>query len=231
MKIAVVTPYFKESEDLIQRCFNSVKNQTYQNITHFFVSDGYPSRLLYANLNIEHIQLPKSHNDAGATPRALGALSAFSQGYDAVAFLDVDNWFMPNHIEKMVELMQSSKCDIVSATRKIYSRNNELLYVDKESNGLDFCDTNCMFLNRKIMQIIPFWITAPEYRMVSDRAFWHVCIENKISKIHCTEPTVCYSTKWAVHYQIAGVPIPDDSVWMTMDNKTYTTITNKERNK
>jgi hypothetical protein len=180
-----------------------------------FVADGYPNLSLTKFPNIDHISLSKSHQDAGATPRALGAISAFSQGYDAVSFLDADNTYLPMHLEIMVDVMTKTVSDVVSATRNICTQSGDHLYVDGiESNGTDFCDTNCLFIGKSCLNLLTYWITTPAMRLWSDRQFWSVIIQSGISKTHCPIPTVNYHTKWAWHYQHAGRIPPADSVWI-----------------
>ena len=161
-----------------------------------------------------------NHHDAGATPRAIGAISAFSQGYDAVAFLDADNCYETNHLRLMIEHCQMNKCDLVSATRNIYSSfDNQFLYTDTiESNGQDFCDTNCLFMTRTLMPLMTHWITSKDLYIAGDRVFWNlVCSKEDVKRMHCQTPTVNYYTKWAWHFQYAKQPIPDDSIWMKKD--------------
>jgi glycosyltransferase involved in cell wall biosynthesis len=230
MKVAVVTPYYQESPQQLHRCLSSVATQTYNNITHILVADGYPQNFTDFQ-NVEQIHLPKSHSDAGATPRAIGALSAFSRGYDAVAFLDADNWYYQDHIETMVSTMLGTAANAIIATRAIYALDGSELYVDRvESNGENMVDTNCMFLSNSMSHYMGFWITTPQYKMVSDRVFWQTCISNGIKAVRCDKPTVAYASKWAWHYQFAGVHIPDDAVWLEQDREgNFKTIKHKDR--
>ena len=212
-KVAVVTPYYKEGIDILNRCHTSVLTQTHDDITHFMVADGDPHPAIKHWTSAEHIILPKAHDDAGATPRVLGAISAFSQGYDAVAFLDADNTFETNHIETMLSLIQDR--ELVTATRNICRLNGEILYVDTvESDGDTFCDTNCLFLSRNCLYMLPWWIVPSEYRLWSDRNFWGAIKHANLKKIHSGIPTVNYYSHWAWHYQHAGVEPPADSVWI-----------------
>jgi len=42
MKVAVITPYFKESLDILQKCHESLKKQTYPSV-HTIFADGFPN--------------------------------------------------------------------------------------------------------------------------------------------------------------------------------------------
>jgi hypothetical protein len=144
----------------------------------------------------------------------------FSRGFDAVAFLDADNTYQPDHLSTMASVMVRSGTGVVSATRNICTTSGENLYVDTiESTGTDFCDTNCMFLGRSALHLLTYWITEPAARLWSDRRFWSAIISSNISRAHCPHPTVNYHSRWAWHYQQAGRTPPGDSVWINVDGK------------
>jgi glycosyltransferase involved in cell wall biosynthesis len=219
MKVAVVTPYFKESDEKLERCHDSVLSQTYSNIKHIMVADGHPSSWTSGKY-IEHLTLPVSHNDIGATPRALGALSAFSRGYDAVAFLDADNWYERNHIEIMVDKMLNENLDAVAATRSIYSLDHKFLYIDTfESKIENTVDTNCWLLSKKTYKFMPAWITDPPNHLINDMIFCKVLKANKISMAETNQATVCYVSNWGWHFEQAKLPIPLDAVWLARDSQ------------
>lgn len=213
----MITPYYKESTAQLRRCHNSVLQQTHKNVTHIMVADGNPHPWCDKQ-EMQHIILPRSHSDAGATPRALAAISAFSQGYDAVGFIDADNWIDTDHVAEMVNALRSSGASMVAATRRLHGLDGNMLYVDNwESNGKDFTDTNCMFLTRVALPLMTEWITDPSRRLWSDRAFWDAVLRSKSPITICAKPTVAYVTKWAAHYVNAKVEPPPDSVWIGKD--------------
>lgn len=220
MKVAVITPYHRESYSILERCHRSVIEQDYLNLVHIMVADGEKHPGVDKWNKIEHIILGSCHDDAGATPRALAAISAFSRNFDAVAFLDCDNTYEPTHISHMVSIINTSI--VATATRNICTTAGEILYTDTiESNGTDFCDTNCLFIKRDALSLLTNWIVSKEYRLWSDRLFWSSIIQNKISKVHSNTPTVNYYSKWAWHYQHAGRIPPDDSVWISKDQNGH----------
>lgn len=229
MKVAVVTPYYNESQDIINRCMVSVYWQMLvPDRAHIIVSDTEHTIERHRfELPCQIINLNYNHNDAGATPRAIGALSAFSQGFDAVAFLDADNFYDPYHLYKMIQICKERSSDLVSATRNLYSSfDDTFLYTDTiESNGVDFCDTNCLFITKRLMPFMSYWIMSRDLSLAGDRVFWNQIVQDKsIKRFHCNEPTVRYYTKWAWHFQHAQKPIPDDSIWMKIDTTNKVTV-------
>lgn len=218
MKIAVVTPYYQEPVFTIHRCYKSI-NSSAHSVTHILVSDGYHVHEEISTWpQTQHITLSVNHADAGATPRAIAAISAFAQGFDAVAFLDADNFYELDHLDTMATVQQQQQVDIVAATRNICSNSGELLYVDRiESTGVDFCDTNCMFLTRSTLPHLHNWIVDPSIRLWSDRNFWQGVKNSNLKIGHSVRPTVNYCSRWAWHYQHAGIEPPADSVWIDQD--------------
>ena len=214
MKIAIVTPYYQESVDILNRCHDSVLSQTHADCHHIMVADGDPHPAIKHWNNTEHITLPKPHTDAGATPRAIGAISAFSRGYNAVAFLDADNTYEPNHISMMKNLLEGH--DVVTATRDIYTQDGRKLYTDRiESDGNTFCDTNCLFLSPNVLHLLLYWVVPAEYRLWSDRNFWAAITQSGAKRVHYDTPTVNYYSRWAWHYEQAGESPPRNSVWIS----------------
>jgi len=215
MRVAVVTPYYLEDIDTLARCYTSVQHQSHNDLMHVFVADGHVNPSVATLTGAEHLSLPMSHRDAGATPRAIGAISAFSRGYDAVAFLDADNTYQPNHIRSMVQTMIGHGVDVVTATRNICTNSGEFMYVDTiESTGEEFCDTNCLFIGRQCLNVLTYWVTEPEQRLWSDRQFWSAIWQSGFSHRHHPIPTVNYHSRWAWHYQHAGRTPPENSVWI-----------------
>lgn len=228
MKIAVITPYYQETADILKRCYASVRAQTYRNFVHMMIADGEPHPMVRTLHDVEHMVLPRCHDDAGATPRALAAISAFSLGFDAVAFLDADNTYLDNHLEIMASAAGTK--DVVTATRNICTSSGRFLYVDDfESDGIVFCDTNCLFIKKSVLHLLTNWITAPEHRLWSDRQFWASLVNPAISRLHINTPTVNYHSRWAWHYQHAGLVPPPDSVWIdkTVDGRLIQTKHNQ----
>jgi Glycosyl transferase family 2 len=214
MRVAIITPYHSEDAVTLRRCHDSVLRQTYGNVRHIMVSDGNPHPMV-DKLDVDHYKLPLAHADAGATPRALAAISAFSRGYDAVGFIDADNYLKPDHVQIMVDVLAESSADGVIATRVIHSQDDREMYVDRiESNGENMIDTNSWFLTRKALPAMTGWVVEPGQRLWSDRYFAKAVLDSGMSIVRSEEPTVVYVTKWAWHYQHAGWPIPAGSVWI-----------------
>jgi Glycosyl transferase family 2 len=208
LRVAVVTPYCRECLNLLQQCFQSVVTQTHQ-CTHFMIADGFPSNEV-ASWPVEHLILSRPHHDLGNTARGIGAMSAMNQGYDAVAFLDADNWYFPDHVGSMIDLHLQTGADVCTASRTIHRTDGSLMYADiHESDGVAHVDTNCFFFLRPAFHLLPLWVMMPtELGPVGDRVIWQSIVARGVRSAHHSRPTVAYRTNYQVHYANLGEPAP-----------------------
>jgi hypothetical protein len=232
LRVAVITAYYQEALEVLHKCHDSVREQTHAAV-HFLVADG-SSRLELLNWSAEHIQLSRPHRDWGYTPLCVGSLSAMNQDFDAIAHLDADNWFLPTHIESMVNLHRQTGACVCTATRNIHRLDGSFMYTDNfDSDGHKFVDTNCLFLTRGAFEMLPLWAMMPqELAPSADRVIWRAIVRRGYSRAHCPTPTVAYRTQWEAHYRNLQEPAPPnaktvaeftakaDSWWLAMPPET-----------
>lgn len=209
MKVAIVTPYYREDPEKLARCMDSVRDQTHP-CRHLMVSDGYPSDFVDGDEVVQHVLLPVAHGDYGDTPRFIGTVTAFSQGFDAVCWLDADNWLEPDHVERMVEIAREHGVAIVTATRNLYRPDGTFLDTCTESDGATFNDTNCYFLTRPAMGLACTWgFKDKSVAAVGDRIVFDAVKNCGLARAHCRAPTVNYETNVAAHYLQRGETPPE----------------------
>jgi hypothetical protein len=85
MKLAVITPFYRTPQAWLKQCLASVARQTAP-ASHFLVCDGDEPAAGTVPANVEILRLPKPHRDFGNVARAIGAVSAIGQGFDAIVF-------------------------------------------------------------------------------------------------------------------------------------------------
>jgi hypothetical protein len=68
-RYAIVTPYFRETRDALERCFRSVRRQTVA-VDHIVVADGFAQQWIDGE-PVRHLRLDICHDDFGGTPRGL----------------------------------------------------------------------------------------------------------------------------------------------------------------
>jgi hypothetical protein len=223
MRIAVLSAYLDENPEVLLRCHESVlglRRADSCEVQHFLIADGHP-RPDVDSWDAMHIRLPARCADKGDTPRAVGGAIAYALGFDAVMMLDADNWYLPNHLSALLDVQQSSQASIVTATRNICGLDGEFLYVDEDSDGDRYCDTNCYLIMRSAMAILAKWgYKDRELGQVGDRLFWAAVKKETESIARCPVPTICYRAKWATYYVHANQRVPDDALVMARMNGT-----------
>jgi len=210
LRVAVVTPYFREAESVLRQCHDSVRAQTYP-CRHFMIADGYPQQAV-STWDVEHNLLSRSHDDCGNTPRSVGSICAASQGFHAIAYLDADNWFQPTHIETMLELHRRTGAVVCTAGRSIHRLDGSLMIAsDRHSDGRNHVDTSCILLMRPAFAMIQIWTQMPrELSAACDRVFWGSVVVQRFARAHSHAPTVAYRTPYSIFYEQMGEAAPPE---------------------
>ena len=179
--------------------------------THIMVADGHPNPLV-ERLNVQHIRSAQAHGDYGDTPRAIGSLSAIGQGFDAIAYLDADNWYKPNHIESLVALQRESGADVCTSVREFRRLDGSLLGVCPFSDGDLFVDVSCFFLTRKAFPVAVHWaFIPPQLHCIDDRVILLRIKELGLTRAHSWRATLCYRGSAHFEYNLFGEEPPPDA--------------------
>jgi glycosyltransferase involved in cell wall biosynthesis len=141
MKVAVVTPTIG-SEHLTQ-CLQSVQNQTYENLVHYIFIDGeeYFNKILMMGVKnqdkkqVKTIALQDNIGKGWYGHRVYAACS-FLVNADVICYLDEDNWYDPEHVEKLVAKINEGNQWSYSL-RKIYDKKGDFV-----------CEDNCESLGK-----------------------------------------------------------------------------------
>jgi tetratricopeptide (TPR) repeat protein len=151
--------------------------------------------------------LPARHADYGDTPRAIGGLSAIGQGFDAIAYLDADNWYARDHIASLIALHEHTGAAICTARRSIHHLDGRQLGFQLYS---DECDTSCLMLFRPAFQIAPAWaLIADDEHVIGDLIISYGIAKLGLSRADSGRYTVAYTAIHAAAYHLFGWPVPD----------------------
>lgn len=119
--ISIVVPAYNRA-DLVRRCYESVVAQTYRPLEFLLVDDDSTDNTAEAvaglqaaeQVRVVYIKQPKNQGVSAA--RNAGVRQA--QGR-VIAFLDSDDVWFPQHLEKMVKKMGETSADVVFARAEI----------------------------------------------------------------------------------------------------------------
>ena len=199
---------------MLERCMRSVESQTHPYVNHFLVADGHPQSWIDELHSVKfgkhrHFSIPNC-GDYGDTPRAIGSAIAINQGFDAVCFLDADCWYEPDHVVEAVSKV-TQQTPIVTTARTLRDLNGDFIAVCQESDGVNFCDTNCYLIARPAFNLIGLW-TFKEKKLgiIGDRIFWANLPKQHVARSQ--KATLNYTTKFAVHYTGYGKTPPSEAI-------------------
>ena len=213
MKVAIITPYYREPPDQIEQCLGSVRGQTSTAaIKHYLISDGFPQDIP-ADPSIVHVRLPTPHGDYGNTPRGIGSMLAVSEGADVLMFLDADNYLDADHVEMCLAAASGGQ-DIVVARRRIVTPDGRVLIEDPDGSDFtnNYPDTNCVILMPGAVHLAHYWAIQPKQLTVyGDYVFWNSLRAQPLSGKVLGRATINYRTVWRVHYEQAGETPPPEA--------------------
>lgn len=114
--VSVIVPVYNV-EQYLERCVNSILEQTYRNLEIFLVDDGSTdnSGYLCDDFEKKDNRIKVIHKKNGGLSDARNvALDSISGKW--VTFIDSDDWIDENYISHLLELAMSNDCDISIAT-------------------------------------------------------------------------------------------------------------------
>lgn len=106
--VSVITPTWRRHRSLLDRCIPSVAAQTYPDVEHVIVSDGPDPDLAELLDDLDTIVYGEvarhdSHPHNWGSPARNRGLELATGGL--VAYLDDDNAFRPDHLERLAEVL------------------------------------------------------------------------------------------------------------------------------
>jgi hypothetical protein len=153
--------------------------------------------------------LPRLHDDVGSTPRLIGSYHAIGLGFDAVAFLDADNWYREDHVENLVCLHQATRAGLVSSSRMLCRLDGSVMGPCPISDPDKFVDTSCMMVTRSGFHVLTQWVLMPPYaHPISDRVMLYYFKQAGVSHAHSGAASVFYRCGKEGLYRQMGEPIP-----------------------
>ena len=206
-RVAVITPYYKEPLAQLRQCHDSVRAQS-EPCLHVLVADGHPRKKINS-WQAEHVRLPRSHGDIGSTPRLIGSYHAIGLGVDAVAFLDADNWYRPDHIASLLSEMDLHQADFVSSSRTLCRLDGTVMGSCPITDPDQFIDTNAMLFGRGSFSLLHQWVLMPPYgHLIGDRIMLHHLKHSGLQRRHINQGSVFYRCAKEGLYRQMGENIP-----------------------
>ena len=206
----MITPYYRESRVLIERCIASVATQSVPT-DHILVADGEPAGWIDA-VPVRHIVLDRCHRNYGNTPRALGLMLGVSEGYRAIGLLDADNFIDPDHVASCLTARDRfPEADYIIAYRRFVDIDGNVMPLADEPVE-NHVDTSCFFFLPGSFAALPVWGLIPdEGAAISDRIFYAALRARGLIGACTGRPTVNYRVTIAELYQQLGLAVPPEA--------------------
>ena len=158
-----MTATYERDEELFDRCIRSLSRQTYRNFEHLIVRDGAPVRNAFDPRRLppftRYVELGRNwkyRKSAGTVPRLVGGYLALGK---YIAYLDDDNEFLPDHLQLLTSVIESSGADFVYSMASFAGPVGMLVGCDPPRRG--GIDTN-LLMHRPELLKVAHW-TAGEY--------------------------------------------------------------------
>lgn len=171
-QVTIITPTIGNKK-LID-AIDSVKNQTYKNIRHLIVCDGYEYLKKISDLkisptleNLKTICTPDNTGGDGYYGHRIYAGYPHLINSDYICFLDEDNWFEPEHVRSLVNKIEEDDLDFSFSLRSIYTEDKKFI-----------CYDNCESLGKW-----PIWFSHNDPQYLIDTSSY--CFTNEFISKTC----------------------------------------------
>ena len=134
-KISVIVPVYM-SEDYLEKCLDSILQQTYQNLEVILINDGSTdgSAAICQRYKNQDARVKVYHKPNGGVAssrnRALEAVTG-----DYIVFVDNDDWLELDHIQSLYDLLRKTDADIAigNFTQFIEDQGSFLIHVGADN--------------------------------------------------------------------------------------------------
>lgn len=135
---AIITTHNRK--ELLNRAIQSVEQQTYKRIELIVVDDASTdgTDVVCENRPFTYIRISQQESKGGNYARNVGIKAAKGE---YCAFLDDDDYWMPDKIEKQVNLINQMDCELVHCGRRLENvKDGQLSYQDKNPRQSHYGD-------------------------------------------------------------------------------------------
>ena len=134
--VSIIVPIYNV-EPFLEKCVNSLLNQTYTNIEVILVDDGSPDECpdICDKYREEDHRVKVIHKKNGGLSSARNSGLKVCRG-DYIMFVDSDDWIEVDLIEKMVKVMRNNPVQLVTCGRCVTDENYQEKIISGKSEIL-----------------------------------------------------------------------------------------------
>ena len=125
------------SENYIRKCIESVLNQTYKEFSYYLIDNGSTDKtwsiiLEYSEKDARIIPIHLENNTRGLFSEYVRR--AYDEGYQYIATLDSDDWYEPNFLKEMMELLEKTDADMVTCGSQLLFEGSKQTLLKRPSD-------------------------------------------------------------------------------------------------
>ena len=170
--ISVIVPVYKV-EPYLDRCVQSIVDQSYRNLEIILVDDGSPDHCpaLCDAWTERDSRIRVIHKSNGGLSDARNAGMAIAKG-EYISFIDSDDWIAPEMLERLAAAIERDDSDIAACTVEMVwddGTPSRLLTV-KENRVLEGLDAEKALLEETLLKQ-PVWYKLYRYEITEDLPF------------------------------------------------------------
>jgi len=204
----------------LRKCIESVQKQTYQNVSHLIVCDGknYMNDTIQVLNNIKHdkqIDFMIIPWNSGANKfichKIYASVPHLIHEPSYICFLDEDNYYEPNHIESLINTIQTNNCIWAYSLRNIINPSGNFVCRDmceslgnlhsswiSNNHSPDYLvDTSCYMVPVEILrQFSECWQRPARSIPEADRYFYER-LSHRYASFKC-------NMKYTLNYRVEG---------------------------
>lgn len=146
-RLSIIIPVYN-CEDYLEKCINSILNQTFDDFELILVNDGSEdsSGSLCDRLAIRDTRITVLHKKNGGAASARNAGLEIARG-ELIGFIDSDDYIHPQMYEILYEVMQRTGADIASCHYKFVSPEQNEKFDFYDDSVYEHIDTvSCQFI-------------------------------------------------------------------------------------
>lgn len=127
--VSIIVPIYKV-ENYLERCIESLINQTYENLEIILVDDGSPDKCpsICDDWAQKDDRIKVVHKENGGLSDARNAGFAVSTG-ELVCYIDSDDWIEPEFVDEMYNALISTDADVAECATKYVSEEGRVIKI------------------------------------------------------------------------------------------------------
>lgn len=133
-KISVIVPIYKV-ENYLEKCLNSITNQTYKNLEIILIDDGSPDNCgeICERYALEDERIKVIHKENGGLSAARNTGIDVSTG-KYVVFVDSDDWIAEDYCEVLFDALVNNDADVAAVDYYMIDENEKILNIDSQTD-------------------------------------------------------------------------------------------------